>query len=254
MSQDVSIPDTPMLSNDERYLYSRQLNLPSWGEGAQIKLKRSRVFVAGCGGLGSPVCYYLGAAGVGTLILCDSDTVEPSNLNRQIIHRYDRVGTAKTESAQLTLANLNPFIHTEVIRERIEGHNAIDLVGDSDIIIDCLDNFASRHVINRVSVERGIPMVHAGVSGFIGQVTFLHPPETPCLACLIPGDRDDSPRDIIGATPGIVGSIQALEALKYLAGTGETLKNRLLFIDGFAMRFETVTVAKTTRCNVCGPP
>ncbi len=241
-----------MLSSEELRLYSRQLSIPSWGIDTQVKLKNSRVFVAGCGGLGSPVLYYLAAAGIGDLILCDNDSVDASNLNRQIIHRHDRIGMPKPESAGTTIGEFNPFIRTEPIVERLHDHNAHDLIGDADIIVDCLDSFASRHVINRVSLSRGIPVVHGGVSGFMGQVSFFQPPETPCFACIFPGENDTSPRDVLGAAPGIVGAIQAMEAVKYLTGIGETLKNRLLFIDGFAMKFETITVTKNPQCPVCG--
>ncbi|MBN2079882.1 MAG: HesA/MoeB/ThiF family protein [Spirochaetes bacterium] len=240
-----------MLASEERSIYSRQLSIPSWGDDTQEKLKRSRAFIAGCGGLGSPVLCYLAAAGVGTLVICDNDSVDSTNLNRQIIHRHDRIGMPKTESARMTIEKLNPFTRTELLAVRLDDGNAMDLIGDSDIIIDCLDSFASRHVLNHVSVARGIPLVHGGVSGFIGQVSFFDPPETPCFACLFTGGIDSS-RDIVGATPGIVGSIQAMEAVKHLAGLGETLRNRLLFIDGFAMKFETVTVTKNPQCVVCG--
>ncbi len=241
-----------MLSNEERGLYSRQLSIPSWGIDTQEKLKKARAFIAGCGGLGSPAIYYLAAAGIGTLILCDDDSVDASNLNRQIIHRYDRIGMPKPDSAGTTIDEFNPFIRTEPIVERINDQNAHDLIGDADIIVECLDSFASRHVINRFSVAKGIPVVHGGVSGFMGQVSLFHPPETPCFACLFPDKKDTSPRDVLGAAPGIIGAIQAMEAVKYLTGIGETLENRLLFIDGFAMKFETITVTKNPQCPVCG--
>jgi adenylyltransferase/sulfurtransferase len=241
-----------MLSTEEHALYSRQLSIPSWGTDTQEKLKGARAFVAGCGGLGSPVLYYLAAAGVGTLVMCDDDSVEAANLNRQIIHRYDRIGMPKPESAGMTIGEFNPFIRTERIPERLDDRNARALIGDADIVVDCLDSFASRHVINRVSVSRGIPVVHGGVSGFIGQVSFFHPPETPCFACVFPGEKDASPRDVLGAAPGIIGAVLAMEAVKHLAGLGETLKNRMLFVDGFTMTFETITLAKNPQCPVCG--
>ncbi len=240
-----------MLSSEELEIYTRQLGIASWGTDVQEKLKRSKAFIAGCGGLGSPVLYYLAAAGVGTLILCDFDIIEPSNLNRQILHRYESIGKPKVESARNAIRGMNPFIITETRKAKMTGSNAADLVGNADIIIDCLDSFASRHILNRLSVSRGIPMIHAGVSGFMGQVTLFHPPETPCLACIIPGKKVQSNRSIAGVTPGVIGSIQAMEAVKYLGGIGDSLKGRMLFFDGVTMKFETVFITKNPRCRVC---
>jgi molybdopterin/thiamine biosynthesis adenylyltransferase len=240
-----------MLSHDEIKLYSRHLGIPSWGAAAQDKLKGSKVFVAGAGGLGSPVLYYLAAAGVGNLLVCDYDLIDISNLNRQIIHRFNRIGEMKVESAQASLQELNPFINITPLSKKITSKNAGDLVSGSDIIIDCLDNFKTRHILNRVSATLHIPMIHAGVSEFRGQITFLHPPETPCLACLIPEDNKKRVNYIAGATPGVIGSLQALEAIKYLTGIGTTLKNRMLFWDGLSMEFEAISLKRNPRCRVC---
>lgn len=240
-----------MLSKEELQFYSRQLGIASWGPATQEKLKNSSVFVAGAGGLGSPVLYYLAAAGVGTICLCDHDIIDITNLNRQILHRFDRLGKSKVESAGDSLAGLNPYITVTPIKKKLTSKNAVELIGDSDLIIDCLDNFETRHILNRVSVNRNIPMIHAGVAEFRGQISFLHPPETPCLACFL---NQKTPRvkiQVPGATPGVLGSLQAVEAIKYLAGFGPSLKNKLLFWDGLSMKCETITIRRNPRCKVC---
>lgn len=240
-----------MLSDDEIGLYTRQLGIASWGESAQERLKKSRVFVAGAGGLGSAVIYYLSAAGVGEITICDSDSVELSNLNRQILHRHDRIGMKKSDSARVSASGLNPFITITSLTATIDKNNAEDIIGEPDLILDCLDNFDTRFVLNRVSVTRHIPMIHAGVSEFQGQITFLHPPETPCLECFIKRDVKKSGKHIAGMTPGIIGSMQALEAVKYLSGIGATLKNRLVFWDGLAVRLESIALKRDPGCSVC---
>jgi len=221
-----------MLSKDEIKLYARHLGVASWGTAGQEKLKGSRVFVAGAGGLGSSVLYYLAAAGVGNLGLCDYDVIDISNLNRQILHRFKRIGEQKVESARDSLLELNPFISITVNNKKITPKNAEVLAAGSDLIIDCLDNFKTRHVLNRASVA-------------------LHPPETPCLGCLIPEVNAKKINYIAGPTPGVIGSLQALEALKYLAGIGTTLKNRMLFWDGLTMEFETISLKRDPGCKVC---
>lgn len=241
-----------MLTEKERDLYARQLGITSWGIDAQEKLKNARVFVAGTGGLGSPVLLYLAAAGVGSLTVCDSDAVDISNLNRQVLHTFARIGENKVESAQKSIEERNPFITIRALKERITGDNAGTLIEGCDLIIDCLDNFESRYIINRVSVKKRIPMIHAGVSGFGGQLTFLQPPETPCLACFMDMKDKKGVTYIAGATAGVIGSLQAVEAIKYLAGFGPSLKNRVLFWDGISMKFEQIIVKRNTRCVVCG--
>ena len=227
------------------------MGIPSWGIPVQEKLKKSKVFVAGSGGLGSPLLYYLAAAGIGKLVLCDYDRVDISNLNRQTLHAYDRIGEYKVDSAEKTLIRMNPFIDITPVRARITNRNAARLTGEADLIVDCLDNFQDRHVLNTVSVRNRIPMIHAGVSEFRGQITFLNPPETPCLACFISEKKSRGVNYIAGAAAGVIGSLQAVESIKYLAGFGSTLKNRLLFWDGLAMSFETVRIKRNPKCAVC---
>ncbi len=241
-----------MLSKEELQFYARQLGIPSWGARVQEKLMNSTAFVAGTGGLGSPVLYYLAAAGVGRLILCDYDTIDVTNLNRQILHQHKSVGTLKVQSARDALSGLNPFITLLTVEKKLTAKNAASIIGDPDIIIDCLDNFETRHIINRVSVKKRIPMIHGGVAEFRGQITFIHPPETPCLACFMDQKSPGKKIQVLGATAGVIGSLQAIEAVKHLAGFAPSLKNRLLFWDGLAMKFESIAVKRNPRCRVCG--
>ena len=240
-----------MLLKEELLLYQRQLGIDRWGVQAQEKLKQSSVFVAGTGGLGSPVLYYLTAAGVGNIHICDYDTIDLTNLNRQIIHDYKKIGQKKVDSAFSSLSALNPHVTINRIYEKITKSNAEKLINKSDLIIDCLDNFDARLVLNSISVKRKIPMIHAGVSELQGQISFLQPPETACLACFMPRIKKKKIIYIAGAIPGVMGSLQAVEAIKFLTGIGGNLKNKILFWDGISMRFEIVNLLKNPRCRVC---
>jgi adenylyltransferase/sulfurtransferase len=240
------------LTTEEIQRYNRQMILPSWGEEAQRVLKDSCVFVAGAGGLGSPVTIYLAAAGVGALRICDSGAVELSNLNRQILHGDDRIGEEKTLSAERTLKEVNPLVEIIPLTETIDADNIPSLVGDARLMVDCLDNFKTRYILNQYAVQNGTALVHAGVNGLCGQIAFIHPPETACLACLVPEGPPSEIFPILGATAGVLGCLEAMEALKYLTGTGELLKGRLLFCDGEAMQFQEVSFDKDPECRVCG--
>ena len=240
-----------MLSKAEIIRYNRQLLINGWGNEAQERLKQSTVFVAGVGGLGSPLLYYLAVAGIGTLKICDFDKIDLSNLNRQILHTENEIGILKVDSAYNTLINANPNITIIKVNEKLGEKNTPKIVGDADIIVDCLDNFYTRQILNETSVKKSIPMIHAGVSGFIGQITFIHPPDTPCLACFFPDKAKKEITPIVGATAGILGSLQALEVIKYLTGIGENLKNKLLFWDGLEMNFKTIKLQKNCNCKIC---
>jgi len=240
-----------MITKEELQYYQRQLGIPSWGIDAQNRLKSARVFVAGAGGLGSPVLMYLAAAGVGTLTFCDDDRVDPSNLNRQIIHSRTRIGALKVDSVCHVLSELNPQVKLHPIKKKITSGTVENLLSDSAIIVDCLDNFKTRMVMNKISVKMRIPMVHGGVEGMRGQISFFNPPHTACLACIIPGKSIEKKVNIAGATAGVIGSLQALEAIKHITGIGEPLYNKILFWDGADMRFETVTVERNPKCPVC---
>ena len=240
------------LNPEELERYHRQMILPAWGKEAQLALKRSCVFIAGAGGLGSPVALYLAAAGVGTLRICDSGLVELSNLNRQILHGVDRIGANKAISAVATLRAVNPPVQVIPLTDTITAKNAASLIGDSGLMIDCLDNFQTRHILNDHAVRNGLPLVHAGVNGFCGQITFIHPPQTACLACLVAQAPPPEIFPILGAAAGAVGCLEALEALKYLTANGELLKGRLLFFDGETMEVQEVRFDRDPACPVCG--
>jgi len=240
-----------LLTEAELTRYKRQLLIKGWGIKGQERLKQSTVFIAGAGGLGSSLLYYLSVAGVGTLKLCDFDKIELSNLNRQILHSDKKIGIPKVVSAYNTLKNVNPNTNIIKINDKLTKKNASKIVDNADIIIDCLDNFQARHILNEISVQKRIPMIHAGVSEFMGQITFLHPPETPCLACIIPESPPKKIVPILGATPGVLGSLQAIEAIKFITGIGNNLKNRLLFWDGIDMNFRIIKIMKNPKCKIC---
>ena len=241
------------LSEVEKERYNRQIILPDWGEEGQQKLKQATVFIAGAGGLGSPVAIYLAAAGVGCLRICDFGEPELSNLNRQILHTDADIGKKKVHSAQETLSKMNPHVHIVALPEKIERKNIAQLVSDADIMIDCLDNFDTRYILNEYAVETGLPFVHAGVYGMSGQMTFIHSPETPCLSCIFPESSPSEIFPVVGATPGVIGSLEALEALKYLIGKEEwCLKRKLLIWEGDLGSFEQITIEKSPSCPVCG--
>jgi adenylyltransferase/sulfurtransferase len=240
------------LTQEDKQRYHRQMILPSWGEETQSNLKNSCVFIAGAGGLGSPVALYLAAAGVGTMRICDSGEVELSNLNRQILHGNDRIGENKAISAQRTLQGINTSIRVIPLTETVDAANVASLVGEARLMIDCLDNFETRYILNDYAVKTGLAFVHAGVNGLCGQITLIHPPQTACLACLVTEAPASEVFPILGATAGVLGCLEAMEALKYLTGTGELLKGRLLFYDGESMLFQEVSFDRDPDCRVCG--
>jgi adenylyltransferase/sulfurtransferase len=241
-----------VLTDEERERYNRQILLHGWGERAQLQFKDSVVFVAGAGGLGSPVLVYLAAGGIGTLRICDDGELERSNLNRQVIHTEKYLQHKKVDSARESIGRLNGLTRVETCSDRIVAENVGSLVGDAHIMVDCLDNFETRYVLNTHAVKTGIPLVHAGVTALSGQLTFVHPPETPCLACLFPVPPAGGVFPILGATAGVIGCLQALEVLKFLSGSGSLLKGKILFFDGEEMRFHIRREIKVPACSVCG--
>ncbi|MBE3065310.1 MAG: HesA/MoeB/ThiF family protein [Spirochaetes bacterium] len=247
------------LSDRERERYTRQLVLPSWGEESQLRLKAATVFVAGAGGLGSAVVLYLAAAGVGCIRVCDRDTVELSNLNRQILHTERGMGMRKALSAKKGVARLNSEVRLVPLVAEMTVQNVGELAAGADILLDCLDNVPSRLVLNGLSVSAHLPLVHAGVRGLGGQLSFLRPPATACLACFMQeatvedaAAAQSDPPPILGAVAGAMGCLQALEALKYLTGIGERAENRIVFLDGETMKVEEVEISKNPDCPVCG--
>lgn len=231
--------------------YNRQMLIPGWGEEGQARIKSSSVFMAGAGGLGGPVAIYLATAGVGEIRVCDADVVELSNLNRQILHTDKRIGDSKATSANDTLREMNPTIRIVACRDYIDEKSVERIVGTPDVVIDCLDNFPTRYLLNAHCIKNRIPLIHGAIWGMSGQVTFLSPPETPCLRCLVPEPPPKETFPVVGVTPGIVGCIQSMEALKFITGVGTTLKGRLLLIDGECMQFSSLNLRRVEACPDC---
>jgi adenylyltransferase/sulfurtransferase len=240
-----------MLTQKERERYQRQMIIRDWGEEGQKKLRSASVFIAGAGGLGSPVAIYLAVAGIGRIRICDFGEPELSNLNRQILHTDADIGKNKALSAQETLHEINPHVEVEALAEKINEDTVERLVGSSTIILDCLDNFPTRHILNRYAVRKGLPFIHAGIFGLSGQITFIHTPETPCLHCLFPGSPPPAVFPVAGVTPGVIGVLEAAETIKWIVGIGKNLKGRLLIWDGELMEFQNVAVNKDPNCPVC---
>ena len=241
-----------ILSEQELVRYGRQVMLPEWGVEGQEKLKRAKVLVAGAGGLGCPVAMYLAVAGVGRIRIIDGDKVELSNLNRQVLHSDKDIGRRKAESAKEKLESLNGDIHVEAIAEVITEENVSDLVADYPIV-DAMDNLAARHLLNKVAVQRGLPLFHGAVYGFEGRATTVIPGETACLGCLyqaaLPGTAP-----VVGVAPAVIGCVQAAEVLKHILGIGDLLANRLLIFDGLGLRFSELKLKRDPGCVVCNPP
>ena len=231
--------------------YDRQMMIPGWGVEGQEKLKAATVFIAGAGGLGGPVAIYLAVAGVGEIRICDSDVVDLSNLNRQILHTDERVGNPKADSAGMTLRALNPHVNIVPQRAYLDVRSVEIIIGQPDLVLDCLDNYETRYLLNSYCIKRGIPLIHGAIWGMSGQVTFLHPPETPCLRCLVPDPPPKEVFPVVGVTPGLIGCIQVMEALKFLTGVGATLKRKLLLIDGEFMKFSTMNLKRVKACPDC---
>lgn len=239
------------LTPEDLKRYNRQMMLDGWGEESQKKLKKACVFVSGAGGLGSPVTIYLTVAGVGRIRLCDFDTAELSNLNRQILHHDGRLGENKALSAKKTLNILNPTVAIEEFPVKITRDNVEELVGDSEIIVDCLDNFSTRLILNACAMRKGIPFVYASIWGLTGYMSFIHVPFTPCLACIFSEPPPQGVFPVVGVTPGVMGCLQTTEVLKFLTGIGENLKNKLLIWDGLKMTFRTINIVRDKKCFIC---
>jgi len=239
------------LSEGELRRYHRQMMMENWGEETQQKLKNSTVFVAGAGGLGSPVSIYLAVAGIGNIRICDFDSPDLSNLNRQILHNHSRIGSNKALSAKQTLKELNPHVNVTALSDKIVAGNVDGLVGNAALIVDCMDNFPTRYLLNECAIRKKIPLVYGSIWGMEGRLSFLCPPETPCFKCLFPEAPPSEIFPVVGATPGIIGSFQALETIKYLTGIGENLKGRILVWEGEKMEFNRYKVYRDPECSVC---
>ncbi|MHB8157297.1 MAG: HesA/MoeB/ThiF family protein [Desulfocucumaceae bacterium] len=246
-----------MLSGDQAARYRRNILLNGFGPGGQEKLLRSGVLIVGAGGLGSPAAYYLAAAGVGRIGLLDSDRVDVSNLQRQILHGDPDIGRPKVQSAGEKLATLSPDLVLEVHYDRLTGENALELVSGYDVILDCTDNFETRFILNDVCLRLKKPFVYGGVLSYAGQVMMIIPGQGPCFRCLYrnvpdPGLPDCSTEGILGTVPGIIGTLQACEAIKFLTGIGELVVGRLLTYDALTATFMEVRLDRDPSCPSCG--
>jgi len=246
--------------NDQQLLrYSRHILLPEFGVEGQEKLLRSRVLVIGAGGLGSPAALYLASAGVGSLTLVDGDEVDLTNLQRQILHVTASVGRPKAESGRDALAALNPEVRVTACRERLEGARLAELVAETDLVLDCSDNFATRHAVNGACVTHRKPLVSGAAVRFDGQISVydMRRADSPCYGCLFPEDAGAEElrcavMGVFAPVTGIVGTTQAAEALKVLAGIGEPLVGRLMILDALAMEWRTIRLRKDPGCKICG--
>lgn len=250
-----STPQT--LTNDQRSRYSRHILLPEVGEEGQRKLLDSKVLLVGAGGLGSPAALYLAAAGIGTLGIIDFDTVDASNLQRQILHTVDRIGQPKVESARETLQALNPDVKIEPYMQRLGADNVLDVMRGYDVVVDGGDNFPTRYLVNDASLHLEIPVVHGAIFRFEGQVSVFSPYEGPCYRCLFPQPPPPelapscAEAGVLGVLPGIIGSIEAMEAIKLLLGIGEPLIGSLLTYDALDQEFRRLKLRRSPECSAC---
>jgi molybdopterin/thiamine biosynthesis adenylyltransferase/rhodanese-related sulfurtransferase len=246
------------LRPDQETRYSRHTLIPEIGVAGQLKLLGARALCIGAGGLGSPSSMYLAAAGVGTIGVIDDDVVDASNLQRQILHATDRINTPKVDSAEQTIKGLNPDVKVNKHRTRIDSSNALELIGGYQVVIDGADNFATRYLVNDAALRLGVPVIHASIFRFEGQITVFPAAGSPCYRCLYPQPppAEEAPScaeaGVLGVLPGIMGVLQATEAIKVLLGLGETLAGRLLVYDALKTRFRELKLRRDPRCPTCG--
>jgi molybdopterin/thiamine biosynthesis adenylyltransferase/rhodanese-related sulfurtransferase len=247
-----------VMTPDQALRYARHTMLPEVGEAGQVALLKSKVLCLGAGGLGSPAAYYLAAAGVGTLGMIDDDVVDASNLQRQILHATDRIGIPKVESAARTLTGLNPDVKVVPYKARLTSENVMDILSQYDVIVDGVDNFPTRYLLNDASLKLGKPVVHASIYRFEGQMTTFIPFQSPCYRCLYPAppppDMAPSCQEagVLGVLPGVVGVLQATEAIKLILGIGKPLAGRLLMFDALATKFRELKLRRDPQCPTCG--
>ncbi|MDQ1534511.1 MAG: sulfur-carrier protein adenylyltransferase/sulfurtransferase [Actinomycetota bacterium] len=247
-----------VLSPEQRIRYGRHILLPEVGEAGQQRLLESKVLLLGAGGLGSPAALYLAAAGVGTLGIVDMDVVDSSNLQRQILHNVERIGDRKVDSAKKTLTALNPDVDVVTYDVRLGADNILDIISGYDVVVDGTDNFPTRYLLNDASLLARVPVVHGSIFRFEGQVTVFKPYEGPCYRCLLPEPPPPelapscAEAGVLGVLPGIVGSLQALEAIKLVLDLGDPLIGRLLAYDALETSFRTFKVRRDPECPACG--
>lgn len=246
--------------NDNQLLrYSRHILLEQIGIEGQEKINAARVLIVGAGGLGSPAALYLASAGVGQITLVDNDTVDLTNLQRQILHTTERVGKPKVESGQMSLQQINPEITVIALQERAEGARLDELVQGADVVLDCCDNFVTRHAVNAACVKHAVPLVSGAAIGFDGQISVFNQrdPNAPCYACVFPPQQQFeevlcSSMGVFAPLVGIIGTMQAAEALKVVMQIGRTLSGRLLMLDAMSMEWTRIGIKKNPACPVCG--
>ncbi len=246
--------------NDQQLLrYSRHILLDEIDIEGQEKLLAAHALIIGAGGLGSPAAFYLASAGIGTITLVDDDTVDLTNLQRQILHTTERVGHAKVLSGQQTLTEINPTIEVVALKERVSGERLNELVRNASVVLDCSDNFATRHAINRACVANRVPLVSGAAIKFDGQISVFDKRDenAPCYSCLFPEDQqfeevNCGTMGVFAPLVGIIGSMQAAEALKVIAGIGASLSGRLLLLDARTMEWSNIKFARNDSCSVCG--
>jgi sulfur-carrier protein adenylyltransferase/sulfurtransferase len=252
---EVEVPRT--LTAEQRERYSRHLLIPEIGLEGQMKLLDARVLLLGAGGLGSPAALYLAAAGVGTLGIVDNDVVDLSNLQRQVAHSTDRIGVPKVDSAEIAIHEINPDVNVEKYGVRLDASNIMEIIDGYDVIVDGLDNFPTRYLLNDASVRKQVPVVSASILGFEGQLSVFHPYEGPCYRCLYPTPppADLAPScgaaGVLGVLPGVMGLLQSVEVIKLITGAGEPLAGRLLLYDALGTTFTELKVRRDPDCPIC---
>jgi len=240
-----------MLDQSELIRYNRQLIIPDFGEEGQNKLKNAHAFIIGIGGLGCSSATYLTAAGVGHITIVDSDIVEPSDLNRQILYWEEDIGERKVIAAQRKLSRLNPLVQITPIFTKVTEDNALSIIDGAQVVLDGTDNVATRLILNSACVRLGIPYIYGGVSRLRGMITTIIPGQTPCLACFRPEGAGGL--GVLGVTPAIIASLQALEAIKLLIGQSPALAGKLLLFNGDDIKFRVYDIKKNENCPVCSP-
>jgi len=240
------------LGAEDLVRYNRQIIYPAFGEEGQRRLRQAHVLIAGVGGLGSPAAIYLACAGVGRLTIVDSDAVELSNLNRQILHGEDDIGEQKVISAAHKLKRLNSTVEVNPVAARITAESLPGLLPGVNVVIDCLDNMATRFILNEGCYQAGIPLIHGGISGTLGEITTIIPGQTPCLQCMFP-EAVEGKRSfpVFGCLPALIASLQVMEVIKLLAGFGDLLTGKMLYANIQIMEFMTVPFGKNKQCRVC---
>jgi len=240
-------------SSAELERYDRQIRIRGLGKSGQSKLKKARVIVMGAGGLGCPASFYLVAAGIGHIAVVDKETVELSNLNRQVLHWSDDIGRPKGVSMAEKLRQLNPEVTVDALQKVVTTNNARQLVKGFTVVVDALDNWRTRFLLNKACVKERIPFVHAGVYGLYGQITTILPGKGPCLQCILPKIPPEEEKfPVLGAAAGTLGLLEALETVKLVTGLGEPLIGRMLHFDGETMSFQEIKVERRRTCPVCG--